>query len=173
MAAELEQIICGRVASLHLHPLKGGAALKDVKTIEVIAGKGIEGDTRYFERVSQSSGKPSRRQVSLMAREEIAGHAQILGMESISPGTVRANIETSGIDLVALVGCRVMIGEAILCFYEPRTPCYKMDKICEGLQEQMKESRQGVLAEVVQSGRICVGDRIELDGDNSARHLSG
>src|SRR5579859_1105677 len=150
----------GQVASLHLHPQEAGEPLTPVKSIELVAEKGIAGNPRYFGRLSRSTGKPSRRQVTLMAREEIAAHAATLGMESIAPGTVRANIETVGIDLVPLIGRNVKIGEAILHFYEARTPCNKMDEICQGLRREMESDRQGVLAEVVQDGRINVGSHV-------------
>ena len=43
-----------------------------------------------------------------------------------------------------------------------RTPCGRMDEVCAGLRELMKNRRQGVLAQVVKSGRIEVGDTIRL-----------
>lgn len=145
----------GRVASLHLHPAEPGAALQTVETIEVVAGKGIAGNPRYFE-------KPTRRQVSLIEREQIAEHAASLGMESIRPGAVRANIETLGVNLIALIGREVQIGDAVLRLYVARTPCHKMDAICAGLRERMTNQKQGVLAQVIRSGRIHVGDAIQL-----------
>lgn len=154
----------GRVASLHLHPAEPGGPLQCVQAIDVVAGNGVRNDPRYFGRISRSTGQPSRRQVSLMEREQIAAHATTLGLESIPPGAVRANIETAGIDLVALVGREVRIGQAILLLYEPRLPCEKMDGVCAGLRELMKNNRQGVLAEVVRSGTIRVGDCIQVDG---------
>jgi MOSC domain-containing protein YiiM len=143
-----------------LHPPQPGAPLQSVEAIEVMEAKGVFDEPRYFGRISGSTGRPSRRQVSLMEREQIAGHATTLGLESIPPGAVRANIETLGIDLVALVGQQIQIGDAILFLYEPRMPCEKMDAICTGLRELMKNNRQGVLAEVVRSGKIRVGDSI-------------
>jgi MOSC domain-containing protein YiiM len=152
----------GLVVSLHLHPPEPGAPLENVASFEVRAGKGIQGDNRYFGRVSRDSGKPSRRQVTLMEREQIAQHARALGLKEIAPGAVRANIETRGIDLVKLVGCEVEIGEAILLLYAPRDPCSKMDAICQGLRERMLHSRQGVLAEVRRGGLVRVGDPIRV-----------
>lgn len=152
----------GRVASLHLHPTEPGRPLRNVEAIEAIQGKGILGEPRYFERISRRTGQPSRRQISLIEREQIASHATVLGLESIPPGAVRANIETRGINLITLVGRQVQIGEAVLLLYEPRTPCEKMDAICRGLRDLMKNSRQGVLAEVVRSGRIRTGDAIAI-----------
>jgi MOSC domain-containing protein YiiM len=145
---------------LHLHPAQPGAPLQSAETIEVVQDKGIAGNPRYFARVSRDTGKPSRRQVSLIEREQIAEHAVALGLEKIPPGAVRANIETDGINLVALVGNEIEIGEAILFLYAPRDPCAKMDAICQGLRELMLKNRQGVMAQVVKSGKIKVGDSI-------------
>ncbi|MDB6024503.1 MAG: sulfurase [Verrucomicrobiales bacterium] len=149
----------GRVASLHLHSAEPGQKFQSVTMVEVIEGKGIVGNPRYFSRNSRSGG-PSKRQVSLIEREQIAEHTTTLGLETLLPGTVRSNIETSGIDLIALVGKQVRIGEAILFFYEPRTPCAKMDAICIGLRALMDDGKQGVMAQVIRSGKIAVGDEI-------------
>jgi MOSC domain-containing protein YiiM len=150
----------GRVASLHLHPAEPGSALQSVEEIEVVHEKGILGEPRYFSRMSRHTGQPTRRQVSLIEREQIAEHATVLGLQSIPPGVVRSNIETSGINLVALIGSEIQIGDAVLRLYEPRTPCARMDAVCSGLRELMEDSRQGVMAEVVKSGRIRVGDAV-------------
>jgi hypothetical protein len=152
----------GRVDSLHLHPGGPGGPLEQVEAIEVVAGKGVRNDPRYFERISRTTGQPTRRQVSLMEREQIDAHAAALGLQSIPPGAVRANIETTGVDLLAWVGKEVRIGSSVLFFYEPRLPCEKMDAVCAGLRQLMSHNRQGVLAEVVRSGAITVGDSLTV-----------
>jgi MOSC domain-containing protein YiiM len=152
----------GWVASLHLHPSEPGTPLQSVDAIEAIASKGIAGEPRYFGRTSQTTGKPHRRQLSLIAREQIAEHAAALGLETIPPGAVRANIETLGLHLGSLVGRSVAIGDAVLFLYEPRRPCEKMDAVCHGLRALMADGRQGVMAEIIQSGRIRVNDPIRL-----------
>lgn len=149
----------GTVASIHLHTAISGAPLQTVPSARAEAGKGIVGDARFFGRVDKE-GKPKKRQVSVIAREQLAGHAATLGLSSIEPGAVRANIETSGIDLMQWVGQQVKIGGAVLYFYEPRTPCPKMDLVADGLQGLMRNGRQGVMAQVVESGEIRVGDPI-------------
>ncbi len=150
----------GRVASLHLHPPEPGAPFQNVEAIELVTNTGIIGDNRYYGRISSKTGANTRRQVSLMEREQIAEHAASLGLETILPGAVRANIETFGIDLIKLIGQEVEIGDAILRFYEPRDPCNKMDAICQGLRELMLNNRQGVMAEILKSGKISVGDSV-------------
>jgi MOSC domain-containing protein YiiM len=151
-----------QVASLHLHPEEPGAALTQVQAIQVIEGQGIQADARYFGRVSGSTGQVTRRQVSLIEREQIAEHAAALGLDGIAPGLVRANIEATGIDLVPLVGKEIEIGEAVVFVFAPRDPCAKMDAICQGLRERMVPHKQGVMAEVRRSGRICLGDTIRV-----------
>ncbi len=152
----------GRVASLHLHPLQPGEPLTAVEEIQVVQAKGIQGEPRYFGRTHRETGDPSRRQISLIERERLAEHANALGLESIPPGAVRSNIETVGINLVPLVGRRLEIGSAVLQFEAPREPCAKMDAVCQGLRERMMNHRQGVLATVVRSGIIRVGDAVRM-----------
>ena len=149
----------GKVASLHLHPAASGEPLQSVNELRAEAEKGIVGDARMFGRRDRQGG-PGRRQISLIAREEIARHAATLDLPSIAPGAVRANIETTGIDLMSLVGHQVKVGGAVLFFCEPRTPCWKMDLIAPGLQKLMSMGRQGVMAQVISSGEIRVGDQI-------------
>src|SRR3954468_14915932 len=149
----------GTVASLHIHPRVAGELLIEVPEFNLVAEKGIAENKRYFGRVNY--GKPSKRQVTLIEREVIAQHAATLGAD-FDPGQVRSNIETTGIDLIALIGQQVQIGEAILLIIEPRTPCHKMDALAPGLRELMENKRQGVIARVIQNGRIRPGDIIEL-----------
>jgi MOSC domain-containing protein YiiM len=151
----------GTVASLHLHPEIPGEPLRAVAEVFAQAGLGLAGDARIFGRKNQQ-GEPSRRHVTLTAREEIARHAAALRLLALPPGAVRSNIETCGLDPVSFLGCQMEIGEALLLFYEARKPCLKMERVAPGLQALMANGRQGVLAQVLRSGRIRVGDAIRL-----------
>ena len=135
--------------------------MRAVESIELVAEMGIVGNGRYFGRTSRNTGLPSKRQVTLMEREQIAEHGAVLGLPKIPPGTVRSNMETEGVDLVALIGHQVQVGGAVLFFYEGRKPCEKMDRICPGLRALMEDNRQGVLAQVLRSGTIRIGDGIK------------
>lgn len=126
-----------------------------MEVLHAVAGQGLLEDARYFNR-------GSRRQVTLIEREQVAEHAGALAVPEFAAGAVRSNVETSGINLVGLLGQRVEVGTAVLDFYAPRTPCPQMDALCPGLRERMEERRQGVLAQVVRSGVIRVGDAIRL-----------
>jgi MOSC domain-containing protein YiiM len=152
--------VIGTVASLHLHTKVGGDPLLSVEEVCAEARMGIVGDARFFGRINRE-GQVTQRQVSLIAREELGRHAAALGLSGILPGAARANIETNGIDLVFLLGCEMELGEAVLLFHNPRTPCHKMDRVAPGLQALMFQGRQGVMAQVVRSGKIRVGDKIQ------------
>ena len=143
----------GTVASLHVHGPKSGTPIVAVEFLEFVAEKGIANDPRYFDR-------GSRRQVTLIAREQIADHADAFGLAEISPGVVRSNVETLGMELQSLLGWEVRVGTAVLFFYAPRTPCAQMDAIHAGLRERMGDARQGVLAQVVTGGRVARGDAV-------------
>lgn len=154
----------GKVASLHLHPGKGGEALASVACIEAVAGQGILGDQRYFGRRSRRTGQPSRRQVTLIEREVLAAHAARLGCGPIPPGSARANIETEGIDLASMVGQALRVGTMLLEVVQHRDPCQKMDAVHPGLRALMEPPRQGVLAMVLESGLAHVGDLVVPSG---------
>ena len=151
----------GRVLSLHIHPATGGEQMIDVPEIDLVAGQGIQQDKRYFGRKSRS-GEPSKRQVTLMEREQITEHAARLDLRGIPEGVVRSNIETEQIELVPLEGRRVRIGTAVILIGKPRDPCEKMDRIAQGLKDLMDHGRQGVLAQVIESGKVRIRDEITV-----------
>ena len=150
-----------QIASIHIHPDQSGSEMLSVLQIDVTSENGIVQDKRYFGRRS-SNGQPSKRQVTLIEREQIAEHAAVLKAPMFAPGAVRSNIETNGIRLVSLKGKTLQIGSARLLIGEPRDPCEKMDRVMPGLRALMEDDRQGVLAQVVASGTIRVGDEIRV-----------
>ena len=132
-----------------------------VPEFDLVAGQGIVQDKRYFGRKSRN-GEPTKRQLTLIEREQIAEHAAILGLPSIREGLVRSNIETEDIDLVPLAGLRLRIGTAVILIGKPRDPCEKMDRIAPGLKALMDHGKQGVLAQVIESGKVRLLDEISV-----------
>lgn len=150
----------GHIASLHLHPEISGEPLHSVREIQAVEGKGILGEPRFFGKLNRE-GQPSHRHISLIEREQVDEHGAAFGIE-ISPGRVRSNIETSGVKLASFVNRDIQIGDAVLHISETRTGCSKMDAICNGLREASGNGRLGVIAQVVKSGTIRVGDEISI-----------
>lgn len=131
-------------------------------TLTLEPARGILNDNRYADR-QRADGRPFKRQVTLMEREVLASHADALGVPPFAAGAARSNIETNGIDLVALVGQRLRVGSALLELVEPRDPCWQMDALCQGLKALMDGGRQGVIARILEPGVIRTGDRVVLE----------
>jgi hypothetical protein len=161
------------IASLHLHPKNTGGPTKggpmtSVSEMELVAGKGIMGNDRYFDRKT-SKGVPSPRQVSLIDRSIIKYHEkQVDDIGCLPAGTIRSNIETTSkstendtpeCPYIPLLNKQIQIGNsAIIELTLARTPCWEMDALSQGLQNSMKGNMQGVLAKVIKSGKIKIGD---------------
>ncbi len=119
---------------------------------QLIAGYGIEGDQK---------GGSVNRQVNVMTAEVL----ETLGGEGylIEPGLMGEQLIFSGIDVNALpAGSRIQIGaEACIELTEPRTGCAKFERYQEK-SPQGAAGRLGVMARVVSSGAIAVGDAVQV-----------
>ena len=126
-------------------------SMKSVDSADMKAGYGIEGD-----RHAVSEGVRTARQVLLMDEETLSK----FGLKS---GQVRENSTTSGIDLHSIeAGQRVTLGDsAVVEITGFCTPCARMDEIRDGLRVELEEQR-GMLATVLESGSISVGDPVMI-----------
>ncbi len=123
-----------------------------LETAKLVAGHGIEGDTK---------GGGATRHVNIMSRETM----NALGTEGfqIQPGQLGEQLIVEGLDVNTLLsGARLQIGEeAIIEIVEPRTGCGKFERYQEK-QRQEASGRLGVIGKVVVSGAIALGDVICL-----------
>ncbi|RPH46981.1 MAG: MOSC domain-containing protein [Planctomycetota bacterium] len=119
--------------------------MERVEVLTLVEGVGIEGDAHARPR--------SSRQVLLMAEENCDAFG-------LAPGEVRENLTIRGIDLQALpAGTRLEIGAAALEITKDCEPCAFIDSLRPGLKDRMVR-RRGMLARVVRSGEIRIGDAI-------------
>jgi len=96
----------------------------------------------------------SLRQVLLMDSET-------LELMELSPGIIRENITTRGINVNGLdAGQRLQVGSAQLEISMVCTPCDMLEKIRPGLRRELR-GRRGMLCRVIAGGVIRQGDRIE------------
>jgi MOSC domain-containing protein YiiM len=115
--------------------------------LRLVEGIGIQGD--------RHARPGSARQVLLMAEE----NCDLFGL---APGEVRENIVTRGIDVQALAaGTRLEIGSAALEVTRDCEPCAFIDSLRSGLRARIA-GRRGMLARVVGSGEIRVGDGVRV-----------
>ncbi len=139
-----------QVVSLQINPAHK-EPLTFVDSAEFVAGKGIEGDRH-------ATNKPERRDYQVLLIDQ-----ETLRDVNISPGDVRENVTTLGIDVATLPSGQLLsLGEqVVLKISKPMDPCSRMEEVRAGLQAEL-EGRRGMLASVERSGTVAVGDSIAL-----------
>ena len=136
----------GAIVKLQLAP-GHRVPMKEVSSVSAIGGLGLDGDWH--------ARKESQRQVLFMDEETL----NAFGLE---PGRIKENITTRGIDLKTLErGTRLRAGTALFEITIPCAPCDFIDDIQPGLRDKMIGQR-GMLARVIESGEIKIGDAIEV-----------
>ena len=142
----------GTVEWIGARPARG-APMRVLDAAELVAGKGIAGD-----RHGNAGGA---RQVTLVAAESLAAIASHLGLDAVAPAALRRNIVVRGINLVALRGRRVRIGEAILEVSGECHPCSRIEASLGTGGYNAARGLGGITARVVEGGTVRLGDRVE------------
>jgi MOSC domain-containing protein YiiM len=120
--------------------------MEEVAEVRALQDSGLEGCAHA------RTGSP--RQVLLVDSET-------LELMELSPGIIRENITTRGINVNGLdEGQRLQVGAAQLEISMVCTPCDMLEKIRPGLRREIR-GRRGMLCRVIAGGMIRQGDRIE------------
>lgn len=134
------------VSGLYTSPGKNSGVSTAHERVSAVVGRGLKGCAH---------ARPPKREVLFVSQQ----HLDALGLE---PGQIRENVTVAGADVDAWrVGQTVRAGGALFELTMVCDPCHKMERIRPGLREQL-EGRRGMLARVVESGEIAVGDPVEL-----------
>jgi MOSC domain-containing protein YiiM len=113
---------------------------------QAIAGQGLEGCAHAI---------PPKREGLFVSKE----HRDSVNVE---PGAIRENITVKGTDVEQWpVGQRVRAGEAEFEITMVCDPCHRMDELRDGLRAEL-EGKRGMLARVVESGEVALGDEVTL-----------
>lgn len=147
------------------------------RALRLVAGLGVEGDAhagRLVQHLSRMANDPSvlnLRQVHLI-------HAELLddlvkqGF-AVEPGQMGENVTTRGIDLLGQSrGTRLRLGpSAVIEITGLRNPCHQLNGLAAGLMAATLGKaadgnlirKAGVMATVITSGEVQVGDTITLE----------
>ena len=150
----------GVVEEIYIAP-EGSAAMERVEEVRTIEGCGIEGD-RYCEGTGFWTPYGDVCEVTLIESEDLDYIQNELGI-SVKNGEHRRNIITSGIRLGDLRRKRFRVGEAVLAYDRPRPPCRHVQDLSEPGMTRALKGRGGICARVIEGGRICAGDAIEVE----------
>jgi MOSC domain-containing protein YiiM len=112
-----------------------------------IAGEGLEGCAH---------ANPPKREVLFVSAEHLES-------VEVEPGAIRENLTVEGDDVQQWpVGQRVRVGgEAVFEITMVCDPCHRMDELRQGLRAEL-DGKRGMLARIVESGEVAVGDPVEL-----------
>jgi MOSC domain-containing protein YiiM len=142
----------GSLVSIVYSPLPGSYNRHPLPEVALLAGYGIEGDRK--------GGHPNRN-LNILDQEML--HSLAAEGYPTDPGVLGENLIVSGVHLAAQPeGARLRIGaDALVEVVRLREPCYKLT----ALDPRMPDSvigRVGVMARVVESGVIRVGDVVAV-----------
>ena len=147
------------------------------QTMTLLAGLGVADDAhagRQVQHLSRMAKNPSAanlRQVHLIHAElfdELAAQGFTVG-----PAQMGENVTTRGIDLLGLSrGTRLRLGaEAVIEITGLRNPCHQLNGLAPGLMQAVLGRaadgsvvrKSGVMAVVITSGAVALGDTIQLE----------
>src|SRR5689334_22399428 len=134
------------IAGIFTSPGRKSGVSVGHERLQAIAGQGMEGCAH---------ANPPRREVLFASLEH-------LDSVDVEPGDVRENLTVEGADAQQWpIGQRVRVGEAVFEITMVCEPCHRMDELRQGLRAEL-DNKRGMLARVVESGEVAVGDPVEL-----------
>ena len=120
--------------------------MEPLESARVFENEGVEGCAHR---------RGGKRNVLFVALEDL----EALG---VAPGAVKENFTVRGAELMKWpIGQRLAIGDAEFEVSMVCDPCELMETIRPGLQAEI-DGRRGMLARVLKSGQVAVGDTITL-----------
>ena len=142
----------GHLVSIFLKRAHGGK-MDEQASAKLDVGCGLKGN----------ADRGGRRQVTLVSQErwdELMGEVGA----ALQPAMRRANLVVSGIDLENTRGRVLRVGSCRLRIAGETRPCEQMEDAAPGLQAAMRSRwGGGAFAEVLEGGRIAVGDEVSWD----------
>jgi MOSC domain-containing protein YiiM len=126
-------------------------AIAPVDSVSALAGKGLEGDRKYF-------GEGARAGQALTLIE-----AEALEAVGLSGAQSRRQVVTRGVRLNDLVGKRFRVGDVDCVGVELCHPCKHLEEMTRpGIIKDLA-GRGGLNADIVTDGRISVGDEVVVE----------
>ncbi len=148
----------GRVVGVYLGDA-GGLAMRPVQAAVAVAGQGLLGD-RYQAGTGQwCYDRRLYDDVTLIATEALDAAGAEHGVH-LQGGVARRNVETRGVDLLALVGRHFHIGEVVLRGNRACEPCRYLDRVTGQPAKAALAGRGGLRATVITGGAVRVGDPV-------------
>lgn len=146
----------GKILSINFSAAKG-VPKTQVRSAVLVKGSGIKGDAHAGTEL---------RQVSLLPMESVRGQIKTAKAKNaavgLRPGIYAENITTEGISLASLkLGDKLRVGRtAVLQISKIGKECHNHCAIYHQIGDCIMP-REGIFGEVMEGGKISVGDSIE------------
>ena len=122
-----------------------------VSAAEIFVGEdGLEGD----------HARPGKRAVTLIQSEHLPVIGAVMGQGPLAASLLRRNLVISDINLAALKGRQVRIGDAVLSLDVICAPCSRMEESLGKGGYSAVRGHGGWCASVVTTGQIRLGDAV-------------
>jgi MOSC domain-containing protein YiiM len=148
----------GHVEHIHIAPPES-APVRAVTEIEAVMGVGLIGD-RYANHSGRWTDSDVGREVTLVEAESLEVLARDHGIE-LAPGDTRRNLTTRGVALNDLVGEVFRVGDVLMRGTELCEPCQHLTDLVGKPILRPLVHRAGLRAQLLSSGTIHTGDRVE------------
>ena len=143
----------GEIAWIGVRPARD-EPMEVLEEVVATVAEGLAGD-RFAAKRSDV------RAVTLVQAEHLSVIAALAGRHEVDPADLRRNLLVRGINLLALKGQPISVGDAVLELTGQCHPCSKMEKrLGTGAYNAMR-GHGGMTARVIKSGTIRVGDWVE------------
>src|SRR3954447_8488988 len=135
------------VEAIHIGPEKAGA-LERVDAVRAVAGKGLEGDRKFF-----ANGAKPGQALTLVEAENVED-------VDLRPGGTRRQLTVRGVRLNDLVGKRFRVGDVECLGVELCEPCTTLQGMTKPGVIKGLAHRGGLNADILTDGPINVGDAV-------------
>lgn len=127
-------------------------AIAPVGSVSALAGRGLEGDRKFF-----GDGAAPGEALTLI-------EAEVLEDVGLTGAQSRRQVVVRGVRLNDLVGRRFRVGEVECYGVELCEPCRHLQELTRpGIVKELVH-RAGINADILNDGRISVGDPVRVDG---------
>ncbi len=150
----------GTITGIFVSP-EAGAPMRALNQVEAVAGQGLDGDRYGIGEGFMSGRRGGGLDLTLVEEEALATLSTENGVE-ITAADSRRNLATRGVDLTALVGRRFRIGDVTCQGVRLCEPCVRIEQLIGKPFVRPMVHRAGLRADILSSGTLRVGDRVEI-----------
>ena len=146
----------GRVAAIFI-AAASGEPTEARDEAKAVAGRGLEGDRNFY---GDADGHDPADEITLIAAEGLERARTEHGLD-LDPGEHRRQVVVEGVDLLALVGGTVQVGEVEVAVVADNPGCRDLQDLVGKPVRRGLRRDGGVRGQIVTGGIVRVGDPVK------------